>query len=304
MSKIQQNFDGSKIRRISDGATEAQINANRQNSKKSTGPQSAEGKKAVAKNAVKHGLFANETVIIGESAEEFKFFRDEMIAEVAPVGPVESMLAERYVSLSWRLKRIERMQNQAIDVMIERDEQPSPLAKLAQSMLPKNLRQSQADASDSDDELRLGRAVITDYSNSRVLDRLMMYERRIENSMLRTLHELERLRLLRELKKTDEAGEQFEPESAIHPLGMAATQEAEKLANPPLGKAATQTDDGGQMAEDGKLIRSDFANNLPPRGANSTKPKEFEKTKPIRLRQHGYAGQVPNWLRDKLFCDK
>ena len=232
-------------------STTAQIKANQRNSQKSTGPKSAEGKKAVAKNAVKHGLFSNETVIKGESAEDFEIFRDEMLAELNPVGPVESMLAERYVSLSWRLKRVERMQNQVIDVMIERDEQPSPLAKLAQSMLPKNLRQSQADASDSNPEHALGRAAINDYSNSRVLDRLMMYERRIENSMLRTLHELERLRLLRELKKTDEAGEQFEPESAIHPLGMAATQVVENPAIPPLGKDANQTDFNQQFTPKG-----------------------------------------------------
>ena len=188
-------------------STTAQIKANRQNSQKSTGPKSAEGKKAVSKNAVKHGLFANEAVIKGESAEDFEVFRDEMIAKVAPVGPVESMLAERFVSLSWRLKRVERMQNQAIDVMIEQDEQPSPLAKLTQSLLPKGSRLSPVDASVSNGELALGRAAIKDYSNSRVLDRLMMYERRIENSMIKTMHELERLRLLRELEQAEDGGQ-------------------------------------------------------------------------------------------------
>jgi hypothetical protein len=209
-------------------STTAQIKANRQNSQKSTGPKSVEGKAAVSKNAVKHGLFANETVIKGENAEEFEIFRDEMLTELAPVGPVESMLAERYVSLSWRLKRVERMQNQAIDVMIERDEQPNPFAKLAQSLLPKHLRQLQADASDSNPELVLGRAAIKDYSNSRVLDRLSMYERRIENSMFKTLHELERLRLLRELEQANEAEEQ----PAIPPLRKAATQTSETPETP------------------------------------------------------------------------
>ena len=92
-------------------STEAQIKANRENSQKSTGPRSAEGKAAISKNAVKHGLFANENLIKGESAEEFEAFRDEMLAELAPVGPVESMLAERFVSLSWRLKRVQRIQS-------------------------------------------------------------------------------------------------------------------------------------------------------------------------------------------------
>ena len=215
-------------------SSEAQIKANRENAQKSTGPRSAEGKAAVAKNAVKHGLFASETVIQGENAEDFEVFRDEMLAELVAVGPVESMLAERFVSLSWRLKRVQRMQDQAIDVMIEQDA-PSPYAKLAQSMLPKHIRElKESDTRGTGPELVLGRAVITDYSNSRVLDRLSMYERRIENSMFKTLNELERRRLMREMKQADEAKEQ----SAIHKTAgfVAATQKT----IPSLEKAATQ----------------------------------------------------------------
>jgi hypothetical protein len=188
-------------------SSEAQIKANRENAQKSTGPRSAEGKAAVAKNAVKHGLFASETVIQGENAEDFEVFRDEMLNELVPVGPVESMLAERFVSLSWRLKRVQRMQDQVIDVMIEQDA-PSPYAKLAQSMLPKHIRElKESDTRGTGPELVLGRAVIADYSNSRVLDRLSMYERRIENSMFKTLNELERRRLMREMKQADDGAQ-------------------------------------------------------------------------------------------------
>jgi hypothetical protein len=48
-------------------STEAQIKANRQNSQKSTGPRSPEGKAVVSKNAVKHGLFASENVLKKQS---------------------------------------------------------------------------------------------------------------------------------------------------------------------------------------------------------------------------------------------
>jgi hypothetical protein len=254
-------------------STTAQIKANRQNSQKSTGPRSAEGKAAVSKNAIKHGLFASEAVIKGESAEEFETFRDEMLNELAPVGPVESMLAERYVSLSWRLKRIERMQNQAIDVMIERDEQPSPLAKLAQSMLPKHLRQFKADASEFNPELVLGRVAIKDYSNSRVLEKLMMYERRIENSMFKTLHELERLRLLRELEQANEAEEELTIPEAF---GFeASTQTAETPDAPGVNfkkqtqstpKVSPQINSGGQKPVAGRKFVRDSVS----RGHGST----------------------------------
>jgi len=52
-------------------STTAQIKANRQNSKKSTGPQTAEGKNVVSQNAVKHGIFA-ESVIKGEDPADYE----------------------------------------------------------------------------------------------------------------------------------------------------------------------------------------------------------------------------------------
>ncbi|MHC4750707.1 MAG: hypothetical protein ACYTFW_12625, partial [Planctomycetota bacterium] len=70
-------------------STEAQINANQQNSQKSTGPRTAEGKAAVSQNAVKHGLFASEAVIKGENEADFDLFSKEMLSELAPVGFME-----------------------------------------------------------------------------------------------------------------------------------------------------------------------------------------------------------------------
>ncbi len=56
-----------------------QILANRQNAQRSTGPKSAEGKAVSAKNAVKHGLFALETLIKGENREDFEIFREKLL---------------------------------------------------------------------------------------------------------------------------------------------------------------------------------------------------------------------------------
>ena len=195
-------------------STEAQIIANRCNSQKSTGPQSPEGKAVVSQNAVKHGLFALEAVISGESRADFDLYRDEMLSELAPVGPMESMLAARVVSLSWRLKRVENMQNQAIEVMIERDGS-NPLNRLVQSLLPKDQSQLPGGVSASNGDLVLGRVAIKDYSNSRVLDRLLMYERRIENSMFKTINELRRLRLIRELEEANAVDEEFKMEASL-----------------------------------------------------------------------------------------
>jgi hypothetical protein len=40
---------------------------------------------------------------------------------------------------------------------------------------------------------------IKDFSNARVLDRLLMYERRMEHSLYKTISELQRLKLIKQL---------------------------------------------------------------------------------------------------------
>jgi len=194
-------------------ATQAQAVANRLNAQKSTGPRTAEGKEIASQNAVKHGLLAQKAVIVGEDPGEFEFYRDEMLGELAPAGAMESMLAERVVSLSWRLRRAERVQNEAFDALITKDT-ASPLARLTQSLRPRG------DFGASEGESALGRVVVSDFGNARVLDRLLMYERRIEHSLYKTISELQRLRLMRELEPAMErptrAGECWgEPQPTI-----------------------------------------------------------------------------------------
>jgi len=184
-------------------ATESQILANRLNAQKSTGPQTPQGKEIISQNAVKHGLTAANDIISSESQTEFELYRDRMLDELAPQSPVESMLAERVVSLSWRLKRTGRIQNQAIDVM-NKDITLSPLARLTQSLFPKGLQPPHSDRSSDDAALALGRLAIKDFSNERVLERLLMYERRIENSLYKTILELQRLNIFNKLNTGSE----------------------------------------------------------------------------------------------------
>ena len=52
-------------------ASQAQITANRENAKKSTGPKTAEGKSRSSQNALKHGYNSAELVIPEDLREEF-----------------------------------------------------------------------------------------------------------------------------------------------------------------------------------------------------------------------------------------
>jgi hypothetical protein len=179
-------------------ATDAQILANRQNAQKSTGPRTPDGKAVASQNSLKHGLLTRQDVISTESQVDFDLYRNQLIDELAPATPMESILAERIVSLSWRLKRIICIQNQTIDAL----NTPSPLdpiKKLSQSLLYKGLNLSQPAPQESPTELVLGRLAVKDFSDARVLDRLLMYERRIENSLYKTILELQRLTLIKKL---------------------------------------------------------------------------------------------------------
>jgi len=179
-------------------ATQAQILANRRNAQKSTGPCTPRGKAAISHNAVKHALSARQAVISSESQADFDLYRDQILDELAPASPMESILAERIVSLSWRLKRAGRIQNQTIDAL-NAPKTSSPLSKLTQSLLFKGQDQPQEDPSESAPDLTLGHLAIKDFSNTRVLERLLMYESRIEHSLYKTLLELQRLNLVKKL---------------------------------------------------------------------------------------------------------
>jgi hypothetical protein len=179
--------------------TEAKLIANRLNALRSTGPRTEEGKAVASQNSVKHGLLAESDVISSENQADFDLYRQQLLDELSPVSPMESILAERIVTLSWRLKRAGRFQNQAIDTL-NADQTNDPFKKLTQSLFRNVAGESPSDANSSNGELALGRLAVNDFSNARVLDRLLMYERRIEHSFYKTLLEFQRLNITRKLK--------------------------------------------------------------------------------------------------------
>ncbi|MFC1637336.1 hypothetical protein ACFL5Z_21150, partial [Planctomycetota bacterium] len=135
---------------------------------------------------------------------------------LAPVGAVEAMMAERVVSLSWRLKRAERMSNEVIDVKI---------AQVTTGSWDKSRRREAGLAEDTEEgvpELILGWATIRDYGDAQVLERLLLYEKRIESSLYKAMNELQKLQRTRKLEETKDERLNFKKQSQlpISPPGM------------------------------------------------------------------------------------
>jgi len=82
-----------------------QLEANRRNALKSTGPRSEAGKRVSRRNALRHGFTAETVIEPLENPEEYRAFEDAIVAEYLPQTPVEQELVHRLASLFWRLRR-------------------------------------------------------------------------------------------------------------------------------------------------------------------------------------------------------
>jgi hypothetical protein len=87
-------------------SSDLQIEANRQNAQRSTGPRTADGKARTASNAIAHGLTGKQLVLPNESPQDFDAFRVGMLSELNPHGELEGALAEKIIADLWRLRRV------------------------------------------------------------------------------------------------------------------------------------------------------------------------------------------------------
>jgi len=202
-------------------ASHAQVTANRRNAGKSTGPRTLQGKAVVAQNAIKHGLLARQNVMRGEDPQEFEHLRDRMLAELVPAGTTESTLAERIVSLSWRLKRAERLQNEVLDYLLGEEIQ-NCMDDFDEELSAEDMEELTSDVQ-KDPDLAVGRAAAKDFAHARILDWLMMYERRIEGSLYRTMAELRRVRLA-PMRQADKGGSGDQTTAHLEPTADSAKQ--------------------------------------------------------------------------------
>ncbi len=99
-------------------ATDKQIEANRRNAQKSTGPNTTEGKNIARANACKHGLAATTLLyspMRHEDRTEFEEMRSDLIHSWNPVGMKELQLVEMIAGAYARMQRLEKIESGYMD---------------------------------------------------------------------------------------------------------------------------------------------------------------------------------------------
>ena len=163
--------------------TQEQIDANRLNALKCTGPRTLEGKVRSAVNAVKHGLLSADILLLDEDMALFTAFRSDLLTQLAPEGHVEELLADRIVQCAWRLARAARYEQQFVNNGYYESIDP---------------QKPDTDIEWPPDPLSVQSTIRRTFAEGEY-DRLFRYEMRTERAFYRALEQLQRIHA----KRTD-----------------------------------------------------------------------------------------------------
>ncbi|HEY1340702.1 MAG TPA: hypothetical protein VGF59_24490 [Bryobacteraceae bacterium] len=93
-------------------STIRQIEANRRNAQRSTGPRSAEGKAVSRLNALKSGIDAKSHVIPGEDPAELEALAERYYQRWQPATPEEIFLLDAMIAADWLKRRMNKVEGQ------------------------------------------------------------------------------------------------------------------------------------------------------------------------------------------------
>ncbi|HEX6546839.1 MAG TPA: hypothetical protein VF023_11065, partial [Bryobacteraceae bacterium] len=90
---------------VKPACSEARLRANRLNAQNSSGPKSVEGKKRSSLNATRHGILSQTIHFPEEEMNAYTEFCERYVADLKPVGTLETELANACADLQFRLHR-------------------------------------------------------------------------------------------------------------------------------------------------------------------------------------------------------
>lgn len=174
------------------------IEANRKNSRLSTGPRTSIGKRRVSQNAVRHGFFSKFLLIQHPDGKEiqgeYEDFYNEVRKYYEPVGFLEELWAEKITVWSWRLRRLLRCESGQISRALAVHDYEIQNSKAADLVDPESRSSSSPEINALTDHLFL--------PGKDELDKLLRYEAMINRQLNHAIAELERLQLRRKAGST------------------------------------------------------------------------------------------------------
>jgi hypothetical protein len=81
----------------------------------STGPRTDAGKAVSSMNSLKHGLTSRKVVLPGENHADFDRLHEQLLAEHAPAGVLETELVAEIAACLWRLQRARRYESTLLE---------------------------------------------------------------------------------------------------------------------------------------------------------------------------------------------
>jgi hypothetical protein len=156
-------------------ATARQIEANRRNAQKSTGPRTEDGKARTRWNAIQHGM-ASANVLPHENEAGFEELRDAFAESWQPANPQEFALVEQIAQGYWRIQRNRRLETAMFDAQIK--------------TVKHKHEQSQKPAPNDDEVIVVAMSLKDNERCFRLMDR---YDTRAESAYYRAMDRLRRL---------------------------------------------------------------------------------------------------------------
>jgi hypothetical protein len=204
--------------------SEKQIEANRKNARKSTGPKTEEGKIRSSMNGFKSHITGLSTIMADEDSAAQREFVAEYMAAWAPQGAIERQLARTLALDNWRLNRIKTVEENifAYDLV-----------------MPKKIFTHER----IEAENALGHAW-TYMQRSREFDRISLYESRLNRIIAKNTELLEKRQAARKAEPKREPAEQPKPvqhftaNNGFAPVDLQPAPEPAPETPPNLQKAA------------------------------------------------------------------
>jgi hypothetical protein len=184
-------------------ATQSQIEANRRNAQKSTGPKTPEGKARSRRNGLIHGLTAQACMLEDEDPQDLIKTIEELREKYDPQDTDEDFLIERMAKARFRYGRIMPLEAAIYNLRLAVDKAPTPLVE-AQGI-----------------PAQRAWAYMRDANGGNALSKLSRYESALLREYDRSRQELEKLQKIRAARNPDPPpapAQRSEPDSSITPI--------------------------------------------------------------------------------------